>query len=229
MVLHSHSEGTREMLEKLSSLVEAHFNVGAAVIQADDNSLYLLDLLAVATLNRSLNLLVGFRDLISARNFIAGAPLVRLQLDNVLRFFAGTLVDDPHDFAFRILQGTPVRRMKDRKGHQMTDRYLVETLTKRIPWIRDVYEHGSAHVHLSEKHILSSLGDVEGNTFQMKVSIGDAFVSDKVYEETVSIFQACTEVLLELAQLWSAIKEDPTLVPRNRPNSGDQSSPEADR
>jgi hypothetical protein len=62
-------------------------------------ALYPLDFLALAVLNRSLCLLSGFATLLDSKNLISAAPLTRLQLDNCLRFFASTLVENPHEFA----------------------------------------------------------------------------------------------------------------------------------
>lgn len=80
-----------------------------------------MDLLAVATLNRSLALLTGFSAMIEARNFVSAAPLIRLQLDNCLRFSACWLVSDPHDFAMKVLEGKQVRSLRDSNGNRLTD------------------------------------------------------------------------------------------------------------
>jgi hypothetical protein len=112
----------------------------------------------MAVVDRSLALLRGFCDLVEARNMIAAAPLIRCQLDNGLRFFASTLVEDPHDFAGNILKGIPVRKMKDRYGKLMTDRYLVERLTIEVPWIETVYSQASGYIHFSEQHIINTIG-----------------------------------------------------------------------
>ena len=92
-------------LEHLGKYREKHFEMGDRVILADGGNLYPFDILVVATLNRSLCLLKGFIELIQARNFVAAAPLIRLQLDNSLRLSAATLVSDPHEFAMNVLKG----------------------------------------------------------------------------------------------------------------------------
>jgi hypothetical protein len=68
--------------------------MGELVLSAHRGDLYGFDLLAVATLNPSMCLLRGFCDLIASENFIAAAPLLRMQLDNCLRFYAGWLVSE---------------------------------------------------------------------------------------------------------------------------------------
>lgn len=114
-----------------------------------------LDLLASAVMNRSLNLLLGFCSLIEARNFVAAAPLLRLQLDNVLRFSAAWLVYDPHRFAWEVIEGTTVTDIQDSTGQRMFDWYLVRKLAEENPWAPEVYKQASGYVHLSEKHFFT--------------------------------------------------------------------------
>jgi hypothetical protein len=46
------------------------------------------DMYIIAAMKRSLCLLRGFADLVESRNYVAAAPLVRLQMDNALRVAA---------------------------------------------------------------------------------------------------------------------------------------------
>ena len=57
----------------------------------------------------------------------------------LLRIFAGTLVDDTNKFVSDFLQGKHIRNLKDRDGNRMTDRYLVEKLSDEYPWLPNVY------------------------------------------------------------------------------------------
>jgi len=98
---------------------DAHFAV--ALLLMGKGYKYKLDILALAVVDRSLALLRGFCDLVGTKNMIAATPLVRCQLDNGLRFFASTLVEDPHDFAGAILKGVFVRKMKDKGGKLMQE------------------------------------------------------------------------------------------------------------
>ena len=44
----------------------------------------------------------------------------------------------------------------------MTDRYLVNTLSKKYEWMPRVYESTSGFIHLSEKHLLSVFDGTKG-------------------------------------------------------------------
>ena len=98
-----------------------HLDLGKAMFTAYSGTIYPLDLLAGATLHRSMNLLFGFCDLIQNRNMLSAAPLLRLQIDNCSRFFASFLVNDPHAFAMSIMKGQQVNKLKDEHGKLLNE------------------------------------------------------------------------------------------------------------
>jgi hypothetical protein len=127
------------------------------MLEADGSKLFPLDLLAVAALNRSLSNSSAFTQLVRSENYLTAASLVRRQLDTFLRFFAAYQVSDPHEFAISVLAGTEVRKLKDRSGSFMTDRHLVESVAPEFPWVPSVYKATSGFIHLSDKHIYSTI------------------------------------------------------------------------
>ncbi len=116
------------------------------------------DLFVAAVLNRSLQLLHGFADLVRARNYLSSTPLFRLQLDNVIRLWAGTLVPSFDDFMTDVLHGRRIDQMPTTNGQQMTDSYLVTSLANHfnLPKLVDTYKYASGFVHLSGQHIFAT-------------------------------------------------------------------------
>lgn len=206
-------------IARLTALRETHLALGKKML-GSEAGLYPLDFFATATLNRSFNLLKGFRLLLESGNFESAVPLVRLQLDNALRFGASWLVDDPHDFAMRVLGGISIRDQKDGNGRRMTDAYLVESLSREYPWLPEVYKHACAHVHLSEKHFFSAIrvGEKEGDAapLHLKISESDMFIPDQVYVEAVDLFEKASEILFRYIHGWIYTKENPGEVARLR-------------
>ena len=201
-----------KLISKLRSYREKHFELGKRVIGADDGALNHLDLLIIASLNRSVCLIKGFTILIEQSNFISAAPLLRLQIDNCLRISAGTLVSDPHEFAVRILKGERVSNMKDKNGEKMSDKYLAEKLSDDYPWIMDVYQHSSGYIHLSEKHMLNAISPkkVRGRrNLDLKITDKDAFISDDVYEDSIQSFILATDLLFRYIDGWIFTKDNP--------------------
>src|SRR5436309_1171588 len=90
-------------LHCLQALRVEQSHVGKQMLEAHNRALYMFDLLAIAALNRSAGLCSGFRQLIRSRNFICAAPLIRLQIDNALRLYAGSIVRDPRGYALSVL------------------------------------------------------------------------------------------------------------------------------
>jgi hypothetical protein len=204
-------------VEKLRQLRNDHIEMGKLILSAHGGDLYGFDLLAVATLNRSMCLLKGFCDLLVSENFVAAAPLVRLQLDNCLRFFTGWLVPAPHDFAYQILDGKQVKNLLDQEGKKMTDRYLVEKFSeKEDARFLALYTQTSGYVHLSNKHMFNAMGHVskEGN-FRLKITDKDAFVSTELYLEAINSFAAVTKKLLKYMYGWACTKENPEITEKH--------------
>jgi hypothetical protein len=81
----------------------------------------------------------GFCDLIAA-NYICAAPLVRLQLGNMLRFSALWLVADPQDFVMNVMVGKQINGLNDKNGKRMTDRRLVDQMETRFPGVKAIYD-----------------------------------------------------------------------------------------
>jgi len=199
---------------ELQSMRDAHFAVAQPLMGKGYK--YTLDIFALAVLDRSLSLLRGFCDLVAAKNMIAAAPLIRCQLDNGLRFFASTLVADPHDFAGKIAKGIGVRRIKDRNGNRMLDSYLVDKLTLQASWTKSLYDQASGYVHLSEQHIINTTGipDEEGNTI-IKVTGYDGSVwTEQRYSEAIEAFGYSTKLVLELVEGWSQARREPQIAAR---------------
>ena len=182
------------------------------MLQAYGGALYGFDLLASAALNRSLALSSGFRTMIRERNLICAGPLVRLQLDTALRFFAGFTVSDPHDFALKVLEGDRIDRMRDQHGTRMTDRHLVTQLTKEYPWVESVYEGGSGYVHLSATHIFSTFDRnyyEQAAKHRIKIGSRDQQFPDDVYLKTIETFGECTKMLMRYIEGWIITKDNP--------------------
>jgi hypothetical protein len=205
-------------LRKLGTLEDRQPNTWLRMLRAHDSALYPLDLLAMGALNRSAALCAGFRTLIEQRNFVCAASILRLQLDNALRFYAAFLVDEPHAFASAILEGTPVRKLKDRSGILMRDAHLVDCLSKEYSWVVRVYETTSGYIHLSEQHIFQAAKLVKSGdrVAEFKMSATDKTFPEETYVEAIEAFYAATELFLHYVEGWIHTKSNPDEVTKLR-------------
>jgi hypothetical protein len=199
-------------LAKLRTKRVEHFVVGRALMGPRGSGLYKLDLLALAVLDRSLSLLRGFCDLVETTNMIAAAPLLRCQLDNGMRFFASTLVADPHDFAGKVAKGVAVRTIKDRSGKRMMDNYLVAQLSLKVPWLKSLYDQACGYVHLSEQHIFNTVGipNEDGMTTIGITGQDGSVWTERQYVEAIGAFSASTKLVLELLEGWAQARRQQT-------------------
>lgn len=187
-----------EVLNELNALKElrqAHIDMGSSFIGLN-LPILMTDLFFAAAVNRSMSLLKGFCTLIEQQNFVAAAPLIRLELDCCLRVSAAHLSEDLGTLAFEVMSGKAVRKLKDRDGELMHDTYLVRKMSERYPWVQDVYTQTSGYVHLSEKHYFNAMqaGEKEGD-INIKISDIDAFIPDKEYIQAIHSFEKAIDIL----------------------------------
>jgi hypothetical protein len=71
-----------QSLEEVRGLLERHRTVGAALYEECEGHLFPFDGLAMAVLDRSLNITEGFLLLMGSHGYICSAALLRFQLGN---------------------------------------------------------------------------------------------------------------------------------------------------
>jgi hypothetical protein len=200
-----------QLLEDLEKLNDAHLEQGEAIMKAFGGAVYAFDLLSFAVLNRSMLLTSGFITLMRKDNFVAATPLIRIQLDNFLRYAAGWLVSDPHGFAVKILSGEHIRNIKTKEGKRMTDCFLVDEFSKEYKWIKSVYKNTSGYIHLSDKHMFINITELDSKqrTTTSKISDKDDHIPEKFKVEAVMAFTEITKLVLYRTNSWRYTKDNP--------------------
>ncbi len=195
----------RNELDKLSTINKTIIETGKSNI-APDRGFYQFDLYLIPLLNKSLNLNNGFITLIENGNFITAGALVRIQLDNLLRIYAPTLIDiNVDEFASQILGGKKLNTFKDRLGKQLRDFYLAEQLSKneRYEWVNKVYQDGHQYVHYTI-HSLYSASILNEVKREITFTIGphDQFVPITEKIAATIWMKTITEAILDFANIW---------------------------
>lgn len=200
-----------ELLTKLDEQKTVHLTVTEKMMSAYNAAIYPLDLMGISVSKRSMSLIRGFIEMIRQENFICAAPLVRMQLDNSLRFYAAFLVDEPHKLATEFINGNPIRNLKERLTKQkLTDRLLVERLAEHHPWITAVYEKTSGYIHLSEIHLFNAMGKKSGEEkLTVVASDSDSYITEQQRTEAVYIMIELTTIVLWLLHSWTLTKDTP--------------------
>jgi hypothetical protein len=136
---------------------------------ANGKPFYVVDLIMFGLMDRNIGLLEALPPLFESENIHALAPLLRVQLDGLLRLHAFRIVLNRDDLAMHVIKGGELRKFKDNNGKLLTDRYLVTSLKEELPWVESMYDTLCGWVHFSESHVFAAASacDEEG-----KVTIG---------------------------------------------------------
>ena len=115
------------------------------------------DLVLLGIIQRSIEINKGFLNLMDQWNLLCAAPLIRLQIDSLLRLAYISSLNNPEEISEKIFKGEPINRIKDNEGNKLSDARLKDYARTSFPWIDEVYKNTSKFIHFSEKHIFSSI------------------------------------------------------------------------
>ena len=152
-----HTEHIASLLKQIDEDRERMLELGQRLIASAEGRTYWLDFLAYGAIKRNIGTARAFHAIIESWNMVCARALLRMHIDTGLRFSAAWLVDEPHEFARRVLIGERIDKMKDSAGERLTDAHLVHTRAQEYQWLPTVYARLSSYVHLSGSHIIDSI------------------------------------------------------------------------
>ncbi|MCL6103846.1 MAG: hypothetical protein M1292_15415 [Bacteroidetes bacterium] len=157
-----------------------------------------------SVVNRAVALNRGFLQLTNLNNYLAAISLIRLQVDNCLRLYAMSLVDNPSSFYDSVLEGIEIGNLCDRDGKKMTDNHLATKIDTIFPEFKKLYKNTCGFIHFSHEHLYfnNKVKDLTDDSFILSTSIGDI---DKleIYEKVDYSFN----MLMAGKSLYKLIKE----------------------
>lgn len=121
------------------------------------------DLFFCAAADRCIRLIDGFIPMLRNRNLTCAGVLLRMQMDNCMRTYAAFIAEDRNAVVNCIIDGNPIKKLKDVNGKMLMDWYLKNELTKMDPLFSRVYDNASGYVHLSEKAFYQTVANCENN------------------------------------------------------------------
>ena len=180
----------------------------------DDGNLYWTDLLVLTVTARSYSLVDGFLAAFDAWNPVVAAPIVRMQLDSLIRIAYAAEVNTD-ELTKYVVEGGELRRRKDSEGKLLTDRRLVELAAEAHPWLKGVYEASSGWVHLSPDLLhavveFSNRAENEGDPPEMWVGVGIPIRRERIplqaLEELIGAMTQATEEIFGYIEAWESRK-----------------------
>lgn len=206
---------TNELRQQLDHLLDQESKIrdkAKALYTKENPDLYVMDLMVAALYDRTLHLIVGFVQLIESSNFLTASHLVRLHLDNAIRFHGFFISPNLEETARKVLGGERMESLKDREDKKMKDWYLCDSLSKIYPWVANVYKETSGLIHFSNKHLFASskLMDESSDEYFVKYSISkiDYNVNDESRLEAIQCMNDITCIVHDYADLWIEIKSN---------------------
>lgn len=188
-------------LEKLEQWISYLPKMGMKTLGGDGKPMYMLDFIIIGVIKRSLSLASGLHDLVKSKNMTCARAIVRMELDTVSRLLAYTYVDEPSEMAKAIIGGKALNSFKCRDGKKLRDGYLIDKMTEKHPWVKDVYKYTSGYVHFSERQVfdsICSIGNDEDRTVTFQVGKEDHNFPEESWVEIVACFNEMLSVLGEL-------------------------------
>jgi hypothetical protein len=188
-------------IANLEKIRDKHGDVGKQLFIITNGRLFPCHALYYAVLNRSLEIFDGFLILFKNDNYGCCMALLRIQLDNVLRFYGVLHTKNIHYTANKIFLGRKLDSMKDKRGNNMKDSYLVKLLSKSNPWIAHVYKLTCGYIHLSDQHIhqmLEKSPAIDGNIRDFYIKPDYTHINIEHKNQMINAFLKITEGIFDL-------------------------------
>ncbi|GJM17607.1 MAG: hypothetical protein DHS20C13_29340 [Thermodesulfobacteriota bacterium] len=193
----------KEKINNLSDFTSEFIQSSERILVAGNQKIFVLDLFSNAVNNRSISTINGFLSLIKENNYLCAIPLIRMQLDNGLRFFASTLVEDSNDFFNHYLSGKAIRNYKDINGNKLTDFHLSKELEKYFPGVRNLYKETSGYIHLSDNHLFATTSideNIKDRKIEVRVGNYDVYSIESKIDFVSTMIEVCKMVLIIVEQ-----------------------------
>jgi prophage maintenance system killer protein len=192
--LESQLDNIKQVAAGLKGIPSAYFGPTGAKIP--DIAWYVL-----AAIKKTASLTHAFCILTRAKNTLAAASLIRLQLDTAMRIFGLSLIDDIEDAGTRLMNDESYRNLRSRNNEKLSDAVLHRELNKHYPGLTDVYEATSSYVHLSSAHIKTGLSERQGSrTLFFHLNGADDSNPDESFADIVDSFAQATSLTAELIE-----------------------------
>ena len=156
---------------------------------------------------RSYALVEGFLGAFDAWNLLVAAPLVRLQIDTLVRLSYAATRPDMDGLANYLLNGVEFRAMKDEDGKQLSDFRLVERVQTLHPWLKPVYDTACGWVHFSPLHLFVGTQATDGR-LSGHLPLDTDVLSEPLLGEVFGAMLQATRELTGYLGMWAAHKEE---------------------
>ncbi len=187
----------QDLLALLEQDRDAMLLIGKRLFGEPNAPMFGLDLLAYGAIKRNLSTTTAIAQMVNSWNMVSARSLLRVHIDTALRFSAAWLVEQPHEFALKVIGGGRIDKIKDRDGSRLTDAHLVEVHAAEYQWLPKVYESLSGYIHFSGSHVFDSVAKVgdEDMSISFEISATDYKFPEFSWVEVLECTREATTML----------------------------------
>lgn len=153
-------------IEQLQKLRKEAISIAAGIV---GETLCSDDLFFCSSVDRCIRLIDGFIPILKDRNLTCVGVLLRIQMDNCMRTYAAFIAEDRNAVIQCVLNGTPIKNLKDTNGTKMTDGHLKNEVSKIDSDFAQVYNNASGYVHLSEKAFYQTVDSCDDSIIGIQI------------------------------------------------------------
>jgi hypothetical protein len=194
-----------------------HLDLSRRFLEVHGRALYEIDLVLVAAMARSYSLVDGFTCAFDSWNPVVAAPLLRMQIDSLVRLAYIATNPQADEIAQYVVGGGEFRALKDADGKKLTDQRLLEHAETAHAWIARVYKATSGWVHFSPVHLRATWQlDQDDAADQTDINIFGAVpirpeqIPLGALQELLGAMIRATEELFGYVQAWEQRKGLPS-------------------
>lgn len=133
---------------------------------------------------------------------MSSGVLLRGHLDNLLKLYAFTIIDDKGGFLNKVMSGKQILQMKLENGQQLHESFLHEDISKEYPWVSVVYGKKSGFIHFSNAHIVAC-HSFNGPADNKKITMlfeKESKITDKFRIEAIECIVDITNCIIKIIE-----------------------------
>ena len=194
----------------LAQLLDHHVPL-AKLFVGSGGLFFTTDLWVLGVAQRSYHLVEGFLQAFDSWNVTVAAPLVRFQIENLVRTSYILQAEGGQELVLKLIDGGQLNRMQawDDPKQRLTDAELVKRAGTLFPWLPDVYEASNEWVHLSSRHVFnaSSLKERDGGSSIVgRIPLPIEEIPVSFLEELIGAMRQATRDLFGWFEMWEEWK-----------------------
>lgn len=222
---------TEELLDSIEDYQHA-FERSVRIFNGDEvcNVIIPYSIFEIPILNRAMSLNEGFLTLTKENNYFCAIPMIRMQVDNCILSYAGSLASDFDDFLHHLSCGKQIHKYKNPDNNiSFFESKILEKLDNDFQGIKAIYQFSSKFVHLTSRHYTGTLVfSKEGDKVNLDIRTGkyDSNFTELDKQNLYNIMMKVNDILFNITVFWlkgyfqdyrTRIPWDPnSLIPNNK-------------